>query len=156
MIGFKGSLGSVGLAWQCVSLVLFASALHAVGGIIMEDMVLPPASAPVWAVASAGRERYAGGWLPLDRPVFVRVHAEPLRFLRVDTARLGPLALTGPIWDEILVGEISAVDRLLLGWALSVPEYPRGPIALALNERMLFLPWQLRIDMEPLRLDEGE
>ena len=127
------------------------------GGIIMETMELPSAADPVWDMATMGASRYAGGWLPLDRAIswptgHIRTWDSPSA-LRIGASALGRLQLD-TVWDDVSVGGLSSVDRLLLGWALRVPVYPQGPMRLPLAEYMLLVPQQLRITLSPLADEE--
>lgn len=119
-------------------------------GIIMEPLVLPAAEQALATFLEKFPDRYGGGWLALDKPIPpVRLGRETVLF-PFGPGVLVDLLPPGTIWDSAPAGGLSALDRLLLGWALRLPPYPEGPIRLPLHERMLWVPSRLRIELMPL------
>jgi hypothetical protein len=118
-------------------------------GIIMEPLVLPDAERALAAFLDKIPDRYGGGWLALDKPIAPVLLGRETVLFPFGPGVLVELLPPDAIWDSAPAGGLSALDRLLLGWALRLPPYPEGPVRLPLHERMLLVPSRLRIELMP-------
>ncbi|MFU8781198.1 MAG: hypothetical protein ACNA71_09285 [Kiritimatiellia bacterium] len=124
----------------------------------MDGMTLPPSDDAAWSLAAAGSHRYAGGWIPLGATVapgtaFTRPFL-PVS-LRLGVGVLGQLLQIDSAWRPGS-DEISPSERLLLWWALRVPQHSEGPIRGTLTETMLLTPAQMRIELEPVDVSDDD
>jgi len=128
-------------------------------GIILEPMRIPASEDAVWRLAARGAQRYAGGWLALDRVVSAPVAGLGYG-VRVSALRLGTRSLGTLLWTDRFFGDppaegLAIIDRYYYGWALRVPVFPAGPLRLQRTEHMLLTPDQLRISFDGIESEVG-
>ena len=141
-----------------LALFCFHSGVHA--GLIMESMVFPDKESDVWRLASAGADRYTGGWYSPGTAIDDGTHttAAPviLSPLRLRHISLASIPHTAALWRSARAGTLPVEEQILFSWVLRIPAYPSGPIALVLRERMLLVPREVRIELAPLEVEPQE
>jgi hypothetical protein len=139
--------------WALISLIILVCRLSAVAGLMMDDMTLNPDDVSLWSLALTGRQRYAGGPIPLTRGVIVPLSSSGWGALRIRPASLGNLVVLPKMWQSTVDASLPGFNRLLLMWTIRVLPADRVLPQLLLSENLLLVPQAVRINLRTQDID---
>lgn len=134
--------------WQAGILCFLLCVVPAFGGLMMDDLgSFEIRDQALWPLVSTGRDRYAGGALPLRKKSGGASRMFAFGSLRLQVERVGQLIVLPPIWESPFLGGLPGLNKVLLAWNIRI--VPAQPVVLQemLSESQLLVPEQIRINL---------